>query len=120
MAVIVPKSRVGEVQHGSGAVEVTSYSKAWPCFFPQHGPGKKHERSIRLTDWQKHVADDFPGLLLRGLIHSDGCRFIKPGAATGEHRATASSTRPPTSATSSVVVVICSACGGPPRLIARL
>ncbi len=79
MAVIVPKSRVGDVQHGSGAVEVSSYSKTWPCFFPQHGSGKKHERCIRLVDWQKRLADEFPGLLLRGLIHSDGCRFINTG-----------------------------------------
>jgi len=79
MAVVVPKSRVGEVAHGTGAVEVSCYSKSWPCFFPQHGPGKKHERSIRLVDWQQRIADDFPGLLLRGLIHSDGCRFVNTG-----------------------------------------
>jgi hypothetical protein len=26
---------------------VQSYSKQWPCLFPQHGPGRKHERRKR-------------------------------------------------------------------------
>ena len=59
--------------------EVSSYSKAWRCLFPQHGPGKKHERAIKLTDWQEYLVDRWPQLLLRGLIFSDGCRFINTG-----------------------------------------
>ena len=27
--------------------------KHWPCLFPQHGPGRKHERKIRLEAWQR-------------------------------------------------------------------
>ena len=27
--------------------------KHWPCLFPQHGPGRKHERPIVLEDWQR-------------------------------------------------------------------
>ena len=27
-----------------GCVEVSLYSKHWPCLFPQHGPGRKHKR----------------------------------------------------------------------------
>jgi hypothetical protein len=60
-------------------VEVSSFSKAWPCLFPQHGPGRKHERAIRLTDWQLVLVARRPDLLLRGLIHSDGCRFQNTG-----------------------------------------
>lgn len=60
-------------------VEVSSFSKAWPCLLPQHGPGMKHTRPIVLTDWQRSLVDRYPGLLLRGLIHSDGCRFINTG-----------------------------------------
>lgn len=30
------------------SVEVSMYSKHWPCLFPQHGPGKKHHRQITL------------------------------------------------------------------------
>jgi hypothetical protein len=47
--------------------------------FPQHGPGKKHERPIELTDWQTTVADQWPEQLVRGLIDSDGCRFQNSG-----------------------------------------
>jgi hypothetical protein len=40
-----------------GCTEVTSFSKHWPCLFPQHGPGKKHERRIELTPWQQELVD---------------------------------------------------------------
>ena len=59
-----------------GYIEVYSYSRAWPCLFPQHGPGKKHLRPIGLADWQKRLILTQPELLLRGLIHSDGSRFM--------------------------------------------
>jgi hypothetical protein len=58
-----------------GCTEISSYSKHWPCVFPQHGPGRKHERRIELEPWQRWVAvEREPQMLLRGLIHSDGCR----------------------------------------------
>jgi hypothetical protein len=44
--------------------------------FPQHGPGRKHKRKIELTDWQLELTRAHPGALVRGLIHSDGCRTI--------------------------------------------
>ncbi len=55
---------------------VNSYSKYWPCLFPQHGPGVKHERKIVLEPWQLAICDRYPERLLRGLIHSDGYRGI--------------------------------------------
>jgi hypothetical protein len=55
---------------------VQSHSKQWPCLLPQHGPGHKHDRSIALVDWQQRIVDAHPDQLLRGLIHSDGCRTI--------------------------------------------
>jgi hypothetical protein len=55
---------------------VQSYSKQWPCLFPQHGPGRKHERRIALADWQQRIVDAHPDQLVRGLIHSDGSRHI--------------------------------------------
>jgi hypothetical protein len=58
----------------TGCVAVQSYSMHWPCLLPQHGPGMKHLRRIALADWQRPVVDAHPGDLLRGLIHSDGCR----------------------------------------------
>jgi hypothetical protein len=58
-----------------GCVAVTGSSKHWPCLFPQHGPGKKHERPIVLEPWQRAVVDAHPWEFIRGLIHSDGCRI---------------------------------------------
>lgn len=52
--------------------------KHWPCVFPQHGPGRKHERPIVLEDWQRPSTPADHGELIRGLMHSDGCRFINP------------------------------------------
>ena len=71
---IRPDNRVGSV-HKQGCAEVTSYSKHWPCLFPQHGPGRKHERRIELEPWQQEIVAEFPGELARGLFHSDGCRI---------------------------------------------
>jgi hypothetical protein len=59
-----------------GCVEVNSYWSHWPCVFPQHGPGRKHLRTIRLTPWQQEVTGEYPDRLLRGLIHSDGSRDL--------------------------------------------
>ncbi|WP_433478509.1 hypothetical protein ACQPZP_16620 [Spirillospora sp. CA-142024] len=59
-----------------GCVEVNSHSKHWPCLFPQHGPGKKHERKIELAAWQQEIVDEFTEDFIRGLLHSDGCRFV--------------------------------------------
>ena len=55
---------------------ISSSSKHWPCIFPQHGPGVKHTRKIRLAFWQETMAQGHPEALLRGLIHSDGCRVL--------------------------------------------
>jgi Helix-turn-helix domain len=53
--------------------------------FPQHGPGKKHERPIELAEWQWGLVRERPDLLLRGLLHSDGCRFINTGRGGWAH-----------------------------------
>ncbi|MDQ3646535.1 MAG: hypothetical protein M3345_06315 [Actinomycetota bacterium] len=71
---------------GVGCIQVAGYWKHWPCVFPQHGPGKKHEREIRLHSWQQEIADLYPGQLLRGLIHSDGCRSFNWVNGTGYPR----------------------------------
>ena len=57
-----------------GVVVVQGNWKHWPCLFPQHGPGRKHERPIRLEEWQVDVVTAFPAPFLRGLFHSDGAR----------------------------------------------
>ncbi len=67
--------RVGRAQK-VGCVAVQSYGTHWPCLFPQHGPGRKHERPIVLEAWQRYIVERNPGAFLRGLFHSDGCRII--------------------------------------------
>jgi hypothetical protein len=57
-----------------GCVAVSSYERHWPCLFPQHGPGRKHERPIVLEPWQQVIVDAHPWDFIRGLVHSDGCR----------------------------------------------
>ncbi|HSJ50906.1 MAG TPA: transcriptional regulator [Actinomycetota bacterium] len=59
-----------------GCVAISSYWNHWPCVFPQHGPGMKHQRPIRLADWQCEIVSRYPRQHLRGLIHSDGCRVM--------------------------------------------
>ncbi len=68
-----PTDEVCVVQR-QGCVAVTSYGRHWTCLFPQHGPGRKHDRLIALEGWQQEVVDAHPWEFLRGLIHSDGCR----------------------------------------------
>jgi hypothetical protein len=59
-----------------GCVEVSSSWQHWPCLFPQHGRGRKHLRRIELASWQEAIAVTQTKWLLRGLIHSDGCRSL--------------------------------------------
>ena len=59
-----------------GCVEIYSSWAHWICLFPQHGPGTKHKRVIELQDWQQKIADSEPEAFVRGLIHSDGCRYL--------------------------------------------
>jgi hypothetical protein len=67
-----------------GYVSVQSYGKHWPCLLPQHGPGKKHDRTIVLTDWQRKILAAHPGPFLRGLFHSDGARFANQVVVRGK------------------------------------
>ena len=76
MAEVLP-NKVGRIRKtNEGCWEVYSFSKHWPCLFPQHGPGRKHERKIELTPWQQELVDLDPRPLVRGLLHSDGCRVL--------------------------------------------
>lgn len=87
MSIVAPKNKIHRLKRfgnfidrpDPSNVEVAVFSKQWPCLFPQHGPGRKHERAIVLTDWQLKLVNLWPDQLLRGLIHSDGCRFQNSG-----------------------------------------
>jgi hypothetical protein len=73
--ILMPGQRTGIVQR-VGCVDVSLFSKHWPCLFPQHGPGKKHTRPIRLEPWQQALVDEATEEFVLGLIHSDGCRVV--------------------------------------------
>jgi hypothetical protein len=79
IADVMPANVVGRTARACNCIEVSAYAKSWPCLLPQHGPGKKHTRSILLEPWQWRLVERSPGLMLRGLIHSDGCRFENTG-----------------------------------------
>ncbi|MGN6245283.1 MAG: helix-turn-helix domain-containing protein [Motilibacteraceae bacterium] len=70
-----PGTRVWQVA-APGCTHVTASWKHWPCLFPQHGPGRKHERAISLERWQEEIVHQHPKEFLRGLFHSDGCRVV--------------------------------------------
>jgi hypothetical protein len=77
MRCVMPSSSVFlSSQRGVACTYVKSVSKHWPCLFPQHGPGRKHERKIEFIPWQQAIVTKYPGNFARGLIHSDGCRSI--------------------------------------------
>ena len=75
---------------GSTATRIEVRWKHWPCLFPQHGPGRKHLRKIELAGWQQEIVARYPEQLVRGLFHSDGCRFVnwasKPAVDGGTKR----------------------------------
>jgi hypothetical protein len=75
MALTMPASKAAMHRDSRwNMLNVVSYSKHWPHLFPQHGAGVKHKRKIALERWQQRIVERHPGRLLRGLIHSDGCR----------------------------------------------
>jgi hypothetical protein len=72
-----PPSKAHRYRWGDSNKEVVQISNvALLVAFPQHGPGRKHDRRIELVDWQLELTRAHPAALIRGLIHSDGCRTI--------------------------------------------
>jgi hypothetical protein len=75
VARVLPRNSVSV--HGSRSCAIVQcYSRQWSCLLPQHGPGAKHQRRIELLAWQRAVTHEHPRDLVRGLLHSDGCRFM--------------------------------------------
>jgi hypothetical protein len=69
-----PVHRFSRSDGSAAAVQLNH--PALPFAFPQHGAGPKHRRPIELEPWQRQLTHRFPRELLRGLIHSDGCRTM--------------------------------------------
>ena len=78
MQAVLPENRVSFCQPDprSACAVANVYSKQLICLFPQHGPAPKHLRRIELADWQQEIVGAQPERFIRGLIHSDGCRFM--------------------------------------------
>ena len=77
ISIVRPDNRVlVRERNDSAAVIVGCSSKQWPLLLPQHGKGLKHRRRIALLPWQAEITHAFARQLIRGLIHSDGCRFV--------------------------------------------
>jgi hypothetical protein len=56
-----PECRVGRVVADRGsAVMLWVYHRHLSCLFPQHGPGKKHERPIELEPWHHGLVGAAP------------------------------------------------------------
>jgi hypothetical protein len=104
-----PQNRVGRVLLGGGSTVVLHvYSSHLSCLFPQHGPGKKHERAILLEPWQVELVAAAPWSFVRGCIRSDGCAFVNGRGSTSTCRTT-STTSPRRSVSSSLMSVAASA-----------
>lgn len=74
--ILRPGQRAAIVRRPDGCADVSMSSKHWPCLLPQHGPGKKHLRPIRLKHWQELLVKESTEQFVLGLIHSDGCRVV--------------------------------------------
>ncbi|MFF9014170.1 helix-turn-helix domain-containing protein [Streptomyces sp. NPDC014870] len=74
MRLVFPGNAISRARK-PGCHDIKVYSKHLPCLFPQHGPGRKHERHIALQGWQQEIVRGHPWAFIRGLIHSDGCRI---------------------------------------------
>lgn len=73
MRTVLPDNSVFRVRR-IGCSNVKVNSRHLTCLFPQHGPGRKHERPVVLVDRQREIVGEHPWELIRGLVHSDGCR----------------------------------------------
>jgi len=77
--VLLPDNQIGIVRryHGDklSCVDVSCFNKYWLILLPQHGKGRKHEREIKLQDWQQIIIETYSLEFFMGLFHSDGSRF---------------------------------------------
>jgi hypothetical protein len=74
--ILMPAQHAAVLRRSDGCTEVSLCSNHWPCLFPQHGPGRKHHRPIRLEHWQEVLVKEATEEFVRGLIDSDGCRVV--------------------------------------------
>ncbi|HEY1515787.1 MAG TPA: helix-turn-helix domain-containing protein [Solirubrobacteraceae bacterium] len=92
LVVTFPGSQPTRFAASTGASDVLRISHPGvAAAFPQHGRGPKHRRAIALAKWQAELTHAHPAALVRGLIHSDGCRAANrfktrlPSGRVAEH-----------------------------------
>lgn len=56
---------------------ITAYSRKLLDLFPQFGEGKKHDRKLFLSYWQKEIIEQYPEEFIKGCIQSDGCIYFQ-------------------------------------------
>jgi hypothetical protein len=78
MKTVFPNNTATVIKQPGNYVIVVCLSNALPILYPQHGPGEKHTRLIKLEPWQEVLVKLYPLEIWRGLFHSDGSRFSNP------------------------------------------
>jgi len=73
LKILLPNNKVNRVIRKVTTTYVSVYSNKLPLLFPQHGVGKKLERKIELSDWQKGIIIN--DLFLKRLYQSDGSYY---------------------------------------------
>ena len=73
LEILLPNNKVSIINK-NGCKDVSIYSNKLLELFPQHGLGYKSNRDVGLLEWQLKILDDIS--FIRGLMHSDGCRYI--------------------------------------------
>jgi len=81
----MPKQHAGIVRRKERCVDVSHFSKHWPCLFPQHGPGRKHNRSIRLEPWQEAIVYEETEEFVEWASHYDA--GDREGRSLAKHQA---------------------------------
>lgn len=71
---VVHQYHRANIRRKRSEVVVNSYGLRWLQLFPQHGPGRKHERPIVLAPWQEVLVGRHLWEFLRGCLDSEGCR----------------------------------------------
>lgn len=71
---LFPNNKVGILKAKCNMITITLYHKYLAILFPQHGAGKKHNRDIKLFDWQTNILRW--EYFFAGFFGSDGCFYF--------------------------------------------
>jgi hypothetical protein len=78
LQILLPENKVNIHQKSNtNCFIVLAYSRKLLDLFPQYGEGKKHDRKLNLTEWQKEILNQYPEDFIRACIQSDGCIYTQ-------------------------------------------